>query len=265
MEKDKDYRVFFFAGGETRDDHFNVFTGSFINSLSKIMDKNFFLIKGIYFKYPVFNVIWGLNNGQKPISDPAKNKITSSALMQLLPENKNCESTIIILSSSSGSIVAAQTACYLAAENILHRYYINPVHLVLGTTFISKESDLYKKLLEYQRSGMLGTIIFDELQDEGDSIYGAAGRSRAEAWSNAVGLIMPWISKKYMAPSFLNTDPEKGHLHRRRSQTVQKAIDFIEIIFIRNNLAGEYYREKALSVLENKKNKIIQSINVSST
>jgi hypothetical protein len=260
MEKDKNYRVFFFAGGETRDDLFNVFTGSFINFLSKIMDKNFFLVKGIYFKYPMFNVIWGLNNGQKPINDPAKNKITSSALRQLLPGKNDSETTIIILSSSSGSIVAAQTACYLAAENISLRYYKNPIHLVLGTTFISKESDLFKKLLEYQRSGILGTIIFDELQDEGDSIYGAGGRSRAEAWSNAIGLMMPWFSKKFRAPSFLNTDPERGHLHRRRSQTVQKAIDFIEIIFNRNNLAGDYYREKALSVLSNEKTKIISSI-----
>jgi len=257
MEKDKTYRVFFFAGGETRDDLFNVFTGSFISFLSKIMEQNFFLIKGIYFKYPMFNVIWGLNNGQKPISDPAKSKITSSALRQLLPENKNCESIVIILSSSSGSIVAAQSACYLAAENILHSYYKNPIHLVLGTTFIAKESELFRKLLEFKKSGILGTIVFDELQDEGDSIYGAAGRSRAEAWSNAIGLIMPWFSKKFMAPSFLNTDPVKGHLHRRRSQTVQKAIDFIEIIFIRNNLAGDYYRGKAQSVLVNEKNKII--------
>jgi hypothetical protein len=249
METDKDYRVFLFAGGETRDDLFNVFTGSFINFLSKIMAKDFFLVKGIYFKYPMLNVIWGLNNGQKPINNPAKSIITSSALRQLLPENKDSETTIIILSSSSGSIVAAQTVCYLAAENILYGYYKNPIHLVLGTTFISKESDLFKKLLEYQRSGILGTIIFDELQDEGDSIYGAGGRSKAEAWSNALGLMMPWFSKKFRAPSFLNTDPKKGHLHRRRSQTVQKAIDFIEIIFIRNNLAGDYYKNKARTVL----------------
>ena len=100
--------------------------------------------------------------------------------------------------------------------------------------------------------GNLPVISFNHLP-----IYGAAGRSRAEAWSNAIGLVMPWFSKKYKAPSFLDTDPGKGHFHRRRSQTVQKAIDFIDVIFIRNNLAGAFYREKALSVLANEKTKVI--------
>jgi hypothetical protein len=254
MEIDHGYQVVFFAGGETRDDKFNVFTGSFIRFVSGIMENNFKLIKGIYFRYPMFNVIWGLNNAQKPIKNPATNKITSSATKQLIPEKRNSSTTLIILSSSFGSIVAAQTACYFAGENMIHHYYLHPFHLVMGTTFISKESALFKKLTEYQLAGQIGEIIFDELQDEGDSVYGAGGKSRKEAWANAFGLILPWFSKKFKAPSFLNTNYLKGHLHRKRSQTVKKAVDFIEVIFIRSKLAGEYYCKKAISVLKSEKN-----------
>ena len=37
----------------------------------------------------------------------------------------------------------------------------------------------------------------------------------------------------------------KGHLHRKGSKTVQKALDFVEVILVKYNLAGDYYREKA--------------------
>jgi hypothetical protein len=63
--------------------------------------------------------------------------------------------------------------------------------------------------------------------------------------------MLPFLSDKFHGPSFLNTNPENGHIHRRRSQTVQKAVDYIEIILIKNSLAGEHYREMAKTILEN--------------
>jgi hypothetical protein len=48
----------------------------------------------------------------------------------------------------------------------------------------------------------------------------------------------------------MNTHPEKGHLHRRRSKTVQKAIDYIDVILIKNRLAGNHYMEKAVAVVK---------------
>jgi hypothetical protein len=45
-------------------------------------------------------------------------------------------------------------------------------------------------------------------------------------------------------------NPETGHIHRRRSQTVQKAIDYINIILIQNKLAGNIYMEKAEEVIK---------------
>jgi len=250
MQEEQKYNVAFFAGGETRDNLFNIFTGSFIKFLSQLFEDNFTLVKGIYFRFPMFNVIWALNNAQKPIEYPDKDKITTAAFKQLVCENNNSNDVIIILSSSSGGIVAAQTACYLARENIKNRYYLNPFHVAIGTSLISKKSDLFLKLLEYQSKGIIGKIVFDEIHDKEDSVNGVGGKSRGEAWSNAFGLMFPFFSKKFTGPSFLNTDPEKGHFHRRRSQTVRKAKDFIEIIFVQNKLAGDKYCEKAASLLK---------------
>jgi hypothetical protein len=249
MKEAQEYQIVFFGGGETRDDLFNVFTGSFIRFLSLIFKNNFKLIKGIYYRFPVLNVIWALNNAQKPIKNPEKNRILSAAFKQIVDRTRNKETILIIISSSSGSIVAAQAACYLARESMLNKSLIRPFHLVMGTSIISKKSDLFLKLLEYQKTGIIGTIIFDELNDEEDSINGTGGRSRIEAYRNAFGLMFPFLSTRFKGPSFLNTDHEKGHIHRRRSQTVKKAVDFIEVIFIRNKLAGDNYREKAAWIL----------------
>jgi hypothetical protein len=249
MKEEQKYHVAFFAGGETRDNLFNIFTGSFIKFLSQLFEENFTLVKDIYFRLPMFNVIWALNNAQKPIENPGKDKIITSAFKQLVCERNNSSDILIILSSSSGGIVAAQTACYLAQENIRNRYYLNSFHVAIGTSLISKKSDLFQKLLEYQSKGIIGKIIFDDIHDKEDSVNGVGGQSRGEAWSNAFGLMFPYFSKRFTRPSFLNTDYEKGHFHRRRSQTVRKAKDFIEVIFIRNKIAGEKYCEKAAALI----------------
>lgn len=42
--------VWFFAGAETRDNRFNIFTGSFIRLIKQILVEDFEVIKGIYFR-----------------------------------------------------------------------------------------------------------------------------------------------------------------------------------------------------------------------
>jgi hypothetical protein len=116
---------------------------------------------------------------------------------------------------------------------------------------ISSKSELYQQLVHYQKVGTIGIILHDEVQDEGDTSAGVGGTSRIEAYRNAFGLMFPLFSRKFPGPSFLNTNPITGHIHRRRSQTVRKAIDYIDIILVKNNLAGDYYQEKALSVIKN--------------
>lgn len=245
------YKVWFFAGGETRDDRFNIFTGSFIRLMKKIMEDDFEFIKGIYFKSPMMNVIWALNNAQKPIAHPENEKIFMAAFIQIINAGLSPETQLVITSSSSGSIVAAQTACYLAQKNRNNIYFRKPFHLVLGASMLSSRSDLFKQLIQYQKEGTIGIILHDEVQDEGDNSAGVGGTSRLEAYRNAFGLMFPFFSRKFKGPSFLNTDPETGHIHRRRSKTVQKAIDYINIILIEHRLAGDYYMEKAAAVLKN--------------
>jgi hypothetical protein len=243
-------KVWFFAGGETRDDRFNIFTGSFIRLMKQILGNDFGHIKGIYFKLPMMNVIWALNHAQKPVVTPENHKIIVAAAKQI---TTGCypDTQLIIISSSSGSVVAAQTACYLAEKNKNHTIFTKPFHLVLGASMIYPESKLFRQLIQYQREGIIGNIIHDEVQDDGDSTYGVGGSTRTEAFRNALGLMFPKISGKFKGPSFLNTHPENGHIHRKRSQTVQKAIDYINIILIKNKLAGDEVMEKAIAVLNN--------------
>ncbi len=239
----------FFAGGETRDDRFNVFTGSFIRLMKEILGNEFDFIRGVYFKTNLRNVAWALNNSQKPIKDPGQNRMIDTALKQILSNGYSPEKQLVIVSSSSGSVVAAQTACYLAEKNRDKLLFRKPFHLALGASMMSADSRLFRQLEMYRKKGQLGMLIYDDLQDEGDNSKGVGGNSRISAWINAAGLIMPWLSWKFKGPSFLNIDPVKGHLHRRRSQTVVKALDFIDVLLVKNNLAGDFYREKAKKII----------------
>jgi len=244
------YKVLFFAGGETRDDKFNIFTGSFIRLMQKILENDFDFIRGVYFKTPMMNVIWALNHAQIPVEYPENERRIQNSFRQVVETCNSSDSQLIIISSSSGSIMAAQTACYLSKNNSNKDILKRPFHLVLGASMISSESVLYKKLIHYQEEGKIGIILHDEMQDDGDTSYGVGGTTRMEAYRNAFGLMFPFLSGK-VGPSFLNTNPETGHIHRRRSQTVQKAIDYINIILIKNKLAGDYYKEKALEEIKN--------------
>lgn len=246
---DGSYKIWFFAGGETRDDRFNVFTGGFITIMKKILGDDFDFIKGVYFKSTARNVFWALNNAQKPEANSNNKKMFSTALKQITSNGYSPETQFIFISSSSGSVVAAQTACFLAHENVNNAIFNKPFHLVLGASMISPESELYQKLLHYQSAGLIGTILHDEMHDEGDNSAGVGGLSRFEAFRNAFGIMFPVLSFRYRRPSFLNAHPETGHIHRKRSKTIQKAIDYINIILIRHKLAGDHFRQKALEEL----------------
>jgi hypothetical protein len=250
-------KVWFFGGGETRDDKFNVFTGSFIRLMKEIMEDDFDFIRGIYFNSKMINVIWTLNNCQRPVKDAHNQRFIKAAAGQIFSKGYNPDMQLILVASSTGSIIAAQTAIYLAEQNRDRLHFLKPIHLGLGSSIISKKSELYKKLFDYQREGSLGIIVFDDLLDKNDNSHGTGGTTRWEAYSNAFGLMFPLFSTKFSGPSFLNTHPEKGHVHRKRSKTVQKALDYIDILLIKQKLAGESYVEKAKSVI--KKNEAILS------
>jgi hypothetical protein len=242
--------IWFFAGGETRDDKFNVFTGSFIRLMKQIAESQFDYVRGIYYSTNMMNVVWALNNAQRPVKPGLRNKFAKTAFRQMISNGYCPDTQLVIVSSSSGSVVAAQAACYLAEVNHDRLFFKKPFHLALGATMISKESELFNQLKTYQKEGLIGKIVFDELQDEGDDSAGLGSTSRGKAWSNAFGIMFPFFSRKYNYPSFLNIHPVKGHIHRRRSQTVQKAVDFIKVMFIDYKLAGDHYSERAKAVIE---------------
>jgi len=134
-------------------------------------------------------------------------------------------------------------------ENRNRKFLNKPFHLVLGASMISPRSDLYMQLIKYQEDGLIGTILHDEVQDEGDNSFGVGGMSRTEAYRNAFGLMFPFLSTKYSGPSFLNADPDSGHIHRKRSNTVQKALDYVDTILTEHKLAGDHYKQRAIDVL----------------
>ena len=246
------YKVWFFAGAETRDDRFNVFTGSYIKLMKEILSEDFDHIKGVYYKYNIANVIWALNNAQQPINNPDNHPFTSASLSQIINNGHDREDQLVITASSSGSIVAAQLACYLAESNRNMELFSKPFHLVLGASMVDHRSALYRKILEYQREGLIGIILHDEVQDEGDNTRGVGGRTVAEAYRNALAVSFPFLSSRFSGPSFLNKHPENGHVHRKRSMTLKKALDYIEIILVRHKLVGEHYAVKAKELLEQK-------------
>jgi hypothetical protein len=243
------YKVLFFAGGETHDNKFNTFTGSFISLMKEIFKDDFDFIRSVYFRSPMLNVIWALNHAQKPVSLTEKEQKVTTASQQIINACDSPETQLIILSSSSGSVLAAQTACALSFMILNNEISLKPFHLVLGASMISVQSDLYKQLIRFQNEGTIGIIIHDEVQDDGDNSHGVGGTSIPEAYINALRIMVPFLNRKYKGPSFLNTNPDTGHIHRRRSQTVQKALDYIDIILIRNKLAGDFYCDIAKELL----------------
>jgi hypothetical protein len=215
------------------------------------MGERFDLIRGIYFNMPMVNVAWALSHAQRPEKSRGNIKMQEIAFRQMTSNKHSVDNQLIIVSSSYGSVVAAQTACYLAEKNRDRQYFQKPFHLALGSSMVSKESDLYKNLEEYRNLGHIGNLILDDLQDEGDNSNGIGGRSRREAFLNAFGLMFPVFSAKFNGPSFLNTHPVKGHIHRRRSQQVQKALDYIHVLLIKHKLAGEHFHNKAEQIISN--------------
>ncbi len=232
------HRFFFFAGGDYVEGEGNAFTANFIQYFSSILGQQFNVIKGIYKSPSLANVIWALNRAQKPVKHPERNRILASSMDQIVQDPQTAVSRLIIVSSSYGSVVAAQVACNLAERQLKENFLSQPFDIALGASMVSKESELYCKLLYYRDKGIIGTIIYDALQDEGDNSNAIGGTTKMEAFANGLGICFPILTRKFEGPSFLNNHPVNGHLHRVRAQTVQKAKDFVRTILVDYQLGG---------------------------
>jgi len=240
-----EHRFFFFAGGEYREGHNNAFTVNFFQYLNDIFGPRFSVIKGIYHPWPMMNVIWALNRAQEPEKFPLQNRIISSSLDQIIADPHTATSQVTLLSSSYGSVVAAQAACYLAEQYQKGNQLSRPFNVALGTSLISNKSGLFLKLKQFEEMGFINCIIYDELQDAGDNSQGIGGRTRFEAYTNSLGISFPFLTRKFNGPSFLNNNPVSGHLHRVRAQSAQKAKDFIGTLLIDYQLGGEEAKIRA--------------------
>ena len=141
-----------------------------------------------------------------------RSKITDRAIRQVNIKREPVLMTqLIIVSSSSGSVVAAQTAYRLAEMNRNRQYFRKPFHLALGASMISKDSELFNNLLEHQKKGNIGKIIFDDLQDEGDSSNGVGSTSRGPGLEQCIWINVPIIfSQSTRVLHFLIYTPKKG-------------------------------------------------------
>jgi hypothetical protein len=242
------HRFFFFAGGDHKEGEGNAFTANFIRYQSEILGSSFSVIEGIYSSSPLKNVIWALHRAQEPAAHPGRNRILRSSVDQILAGYRPLTEELTLVSSSYGSVVAAQVACCLAEKLAGEETAARPFNLALGASMVSKQSGLYRKLAHYQETGIIGTLIYDELQDEGDNSGGIGGTNRIEGYLNGLGICFPFLTSKFKGPSFLNNDPVSGHMHRVRAQSIQKARDFVRVIFQEYRLAGEEAAERAEAV-----------------
>lgn len=244
-----DNRFYFFAGGDFRKGKENAFTGNFIRYLEEILGSNYRMIRGIYDTRPLVNVVRALKIAQEPVRNPLRNRIISSAAGQILSDPDIATARFHLISSSYGSVIAAQVACHLAGMHQQEKIFSQPFNVALGASLLSKESVLYRQLVYYREAGVIGNILYDELQDEGDNSNGIGGVSRLEAYANGLGICFPFLTRKFSGPSFLNKHPVTGHLHRVRAQSVEKAKDFIRTILIDQGWGGGEAGSRAMEVI----------------
>ncbi len=253
-------KIWFFAGGTFANGRINLFTRSFIGNMTERYGERFGVVEGIYHPWSFFNVLWALTWAQRPFRRPFSRPYMTRALEQITANSRDFDqsgkgekSGVILVGSSYGSVVAAQFGCFLASL-ISRSTIMNPAgssipqqvrakadflnrgtlpqsfSLVLGTTVLSERSDLFLKLLAFQKQGIIREIVYHRLQDEGDNAAGLAGRSRVTAYLKALGIVFPWVTFRYRPPSFLNQHPVKGHIHQRRANSKEKAEDFMKEI-----------------------------------
>ena len=247
----KTHSVFFIPGGGYHGKHSpNEFTRAYCGFMKELFGDDFTIIDKPVSKSGITNVVWALSRGQRPMRKPEKNKKTSIAFNDIMETLHDETTDITIVSSSFGTVLAAQVGIMLA-DNLTGSGRVKPhINLVLGTSMVSKESRLYCRLEQLRDEGKITCIIYDELQDPGDTTTGMCGKSRVGAYARALRMSFVIFRKYKGQPSILNNNPKTGHLHLQRAQSEQKAEDFLAVTLIDYELAGEEIKEKAGEILK---------------
>ncbi len=247
----KRHSFFFIPGGAYHGKNSpNEFTRTYCNIMNDLLGEDFTIIDKPVSKSSISNVAWALSRGQKPMRRPEKNKKTVIAFMSIMEVLHDETTDISIVSSSFGTALTAQVGIMLADFFINSGKEKPDINLVMGASMISKESKLYCKLEELRSEGMFTNLIYDELQDPGDSVTGMCGKSRVGAFARGLRMSFVIIGKYKGQPSILNNNPQTGHLHLQLAQSEEKAERFLKVTLIDYALAGEEIRERAMEMLK---------------
>lgn len=245
------HSFFFIPGGAYYGKHSpNAFTSTYCGFMTELLGEDFRIIDKPVSKASISNVAWALSRGQKPMRKPEKNKRTMIALGSIMEALHDETKDITIVSSSFGTALTAQVGIILA-DYYSHKAGNKPgINLVLGASMVSRESKLFRRLEELKDAGMITTIIYDELQDEGDTVTGMCGKSRIGAFARGLRMSFVIFGKYKGQPSILNNNPKTGHLHLQRAQSTEKAESFLIVTLIDYELAGQEKRDKAIEMLQ---------------
>ena len=226
----------------------NVYTITMCSYLESLLGEDFCIIEEPVSQSTVTNVVWALIYGQHPMRHPEKNRKVKLAFDRILADSLDHAGQITIIASSFGTILASQLAISLAGGNnpLLHHPELN---LVMGSSLLCKDSELFHELKALQHDGFIQYFVYDELQDAGDNTAGMCGKSRMEAFFNAIRITFV-LDKGYRGqPSILNNHPNKGHIHLQRAQSIKKGKDYVKVILVDYALAGPRIRERTREAL----------------
>jgi hypothetical protein len=251
QEDVKVYSFFFMPGGGYHGKHSpNAFTRTYCGFMKDLFGYDITIVDKPVSKASKSNIVWALNSWQKPMRKPERNKKTVIACRSIIDALHDETTDITIVSSSFGTVLAAQVGIMLADYLINTGKERPDVNLVMGASMVSKESKLYCKLGELRNEGKINRIIYDELQDPGDSATGICGKSRMGAYARGLRMSFVIFGKYKGQPSILNNNPNTGHLHLKRAQSVEKAENFLKVTLVEYGLAGQEIKEKAVEMLK---------------
>jgi hypothetical protein len=220
LKETEKHSFFFIPGGGYFGRHSpNTFTKCYCGYMEELLGDDFTIIEKPVSKSSFVNVVWALSNGQRPLRKPEKNKKVIVAFSSIM-EGLNDETTDINnISSSFGTVLTAQVGIYLSEYFSLNGGQHPAINLAMGASMISKESKLFMKLEELRDKGFITYIIYDELQDPGDSVTGMCGKSKIGAYLRGLRMSIVVFGKYMGQPSILNNNPKTGHIHLQRAQS----------------------------------------------
>jgi hypothetical protein len=166
----------------------------------------------------------------------------TAAINQIKGSSEDSIKNVTLVSSSSGSVVAAQAAFLLAKNR--ETYGLGKIHLLLGYSPINKGSKLYQFLQHEMKSGNIASIIYDDLQGPGDNVTGMAGSTRIEAFSQSLRILFSLNPDSDFWPPLIHANTLHGHPHHVSAATREKAYVYVNTIFRDRNLSDRLAQEK---------------------